>query len=132
MSSINFCTAELRNAARSSGRAFARSTGCPIRATFRMDINDDYMHYLPGVLNPGLNGATFGSDHGAGAGSPFPRRGARLSVLPPLRQLTRTAFAEADGTGPARLHDVRLRFLPGPEDCRRHDHPDGRPATGAR
>src|SRR5262245_46994237 len=45
MSSINFCTSGLRRSALSSGRPRSRSTGCPIRATFRIDMNEDYrMH----------------------------------------------------------------------------------------
>src|SRR5262245_27171691 len=39
MSSISFWTAALLISLRSSARAFARSTGWPIRATFRIDIS---------------------------------------------------------------------------------------------
>src|SRR5262249_25464846 len=41
MSSISFCTGALLSSVRSSARAFARSTGCPMRATFRIDISDE-------------------------------------------------------------------------------------------
>src|SRR5262245_20343155 len=42
MSSISFCTGALRRTALSSGRPRCRSTGCPMRATFKMDMNEDY------------------------------------------------------------------------------------------
>src|SRR5262245_57121561 len=38
MSSMSFCVATARISLFSRGRAFARSTGWPIRATFRIDI----------------------------------------------------------------------------------------------
>src|SRR5262249_12956901 len=40
MSSMSFCMAGLCSSGRSSARAFARNTGCPMRATFRIDITD--------------------------------------------------------------------------------------------
>src|SRR2546430_12681872 len=42
MSSMSRCTSGDLIAARSSARAFLRRTGCPMRATLRIDINDDY------------------------------------------------------------------------------------------
>src|SRR5438045_7990976 len=38
MSSMSRCTSGVRISLFSIGRAFARSTGCPMRATFRIDI----------------------------------------------------------------------------------------------
>src|SRR5262245_60842990 len=45
MSSISFCVAGVTISDRSSSRALARSTGCPMRATFRMDMFCEL--YLP-------------------------------------------------------------------------------------
>src|SRR5205807_1902453 len=46
MSSMSFCTASDLISARSSARAFVRRTGCPMRATLRIDINDDYSRHV--------------------------------------------------------------------------------------
>src|SRR5882672_3022302 len=50
MSSMSFCMAGVLISAFSSGRAFARSTGCPMRATFRMDIAPNYT--VTSMLHP--------------------------------------------------------------------------------
>src|SRR5438477_4012679 len=42
MSSISFCTTAPLISDLSSGRARSRRTGCPIRATFRIDMKQDY------------------------------------------------------------------------------------------
>src|SRR5688572_1596813 len=42
MSSISLCSAAAFSSCLSIGRAVCRSTGCPIRATFRMDIGGSY------------------------------------------------------------------------------------------
>ena len=42
MSSMSFCTSGFRKSVFSSGRPRCRSTGCPIRATFNIDMNEDY------------------------------------------------------------------------------------------
>ena len=42
MSSISFCRSGCFSSAGSTGRARARSTGWPMRATFRMDMKEDY------------------------------------------------------------------------------------------
>ena len=66
----------LRISAFSSGRAFARSTGCPMRATFRIDMTGEL--YCARVMLP----------------APA-RRLARVPVLPALRRRARAAAAES-------------------------------------
>src|SRR5688572_10720930 len=42
MSSMSFCISGLRRSFFSSARPRCRSTGCPMRATFNIDMNEDY------------------------------------------------------------------------------------------
>ena len=119
MSSMSFCTTALRISDFSSGRAFARSTGCPMRATFRIDISKELYWQRAG-------GPRDGTD------PPPTRRLARLSVLPSMRRRARAPSAEADRAGTAGLHALRLRLLHRSEDRRRHDHPKLERPAGAR
>src|ERR1019366_4282553 len=52
MSSISFWTAALLSSAFSMGRVFVRSTGCPMRATFRIDISKELYWHLVTPLDP--------------------------------------------------------------------------------
>src|SRR4030095_11396501 len=103
MSSMSFWKNGSLIADLSIGRARSRSTGCPMRATFRMDIAVNYM--VP------LKTDTTTADAAA--------RRASLQSLPALRRRPGVALAQTDGTGPSGLHALRLHLLSGPEGgCR--------------
>src|SRR6187399_3737643 len=100
MSLMSVCIIGSRRSARLIGRARWRSTGCPIRATFRIDMREDYRP----------------------RGHASPRR-TSLQLLPDVWRRPRAAFAETERAGAAGVRALRFRLLPGPEGGSGHDHP---------
>src|SRR6266853_6319596 len=90
---------------RSMACARVRRTGCPMRATFRMDIAVELY---------------FG-DHGRLA-SGLARRNPCVQVLPALRWRTREPAPEGHGTRTACVSAMQLRLLPRSEDRGRDHH----------